>query len=143
MIVPSPWQRGQVCGIAKPPRLRAMDPRPSHSGHTLGVVPGLGAAAVTGVAGVGLVHRHARRDAVQRVVERDRDVHLQVVAALGRLAPPAAARGAAEETAEDVAEVAHVELRVALAEHARVEALVATGAGPESAGARARRPRAG
>ena len=79
----------------------------------------LGAAAMARVAGVRLLDRHARRDAVQRVVERDGDVHLQVGAALGRLLAAAAGPPApAEEAAEEVAQVAHVELGVALAEHA-------------------------
>ena len=69
---------------------------------------------------------------MQRILEGDADGHLQVGAALGRL-PAAAARGAPEQVREDVAEVAHLELSVALREDARVEPLGAALSGAEAA----------
>ena len=92
MIVPWPWQRGHGCDSANGPWLRATTPRPWHSGHTLGVVPGLAPLPWQVLAGVGLLDGTRTVDAVQRVVERHGDVGLQVVAALGAPAAAAAAR---------------------------------------------------
>src|SRR5206468_2490694 len=49
-----------------------------------------------------------RLHALQRVFERERDLHLDVVAALTALFGPAAAYAAAEHPAEDVAQVAQI-----------------------------------
>ena len=134
MTVPLPWQRGQGTRDANGPWFWASTPRPWHSGQILGEVPG--AAPEPWQVGQGpLLSTGTRTDgALERLVERDRDVGLQVGAALGAAAAAAAPPlgGAAEEVRQDVAEVAHLEGLAALAEHVRVEALKAAlpAAGP-------------
>src|SRR5207253_6622266 len=71
--------------------------------------PRLRAGAAADVAGALEAHGQRRLDALQRVLERERDLHLRVRAPLpARLLPPAtaAAGPAAEQPAEQVAEVA-------------------------------------
>ena len=110
-----PWQRGHGCCSAKSPCDVATTPEPSHCGHAIGAVPGRGTRAVARVAGELELHRHGRLRAVQRVLERDAHLDLDVVAALAALRLLLRAAPAVEEAAEDVAEVeiAEVERRAA------------------------------
>src|SRR5262249_1515989 len=69
-----------------------------------------GARAVTGVAGKLERDRHRRLQALERVLERDTNLDLDVRAALPALRLLAASAAAPEETAEDVAEIEVAEI---------------------------------
>src|SRR5580700_7610801 len=125
-------------GDREHPLARDLDPAPFTDGADLRRRTGLGARAVAGRAGV--VHRHGQRDlrAGDRLVEGDRDLRLEIAAALGTRAPatttpPSTATPAAatKQVGEDVAHVRGVEVEVAEA----AEAAAGTAAGGEGAGA--------
>ena len=110
MIVPLPRQRGHGCESAKKPWLSATTPRPPHCGQIFGAVPGFAPEpshvwqATSSATGIFV------STPVQRVLEREVDLHLDVGAAL-RAARAGRRRrsAAAEDPAEEVAEVAEVD----------------------------------
>ena len=81
-IVPMPRQFGHGCWSAKSPCEVATTPLPSHCGQRFGAVPGRRAGAVAGVAGELERDRHRRLQPLQRVLERDPHLDLDVGAAL-------------------------------------------------------------
>ena len=111
-------------------------PRPSQRGQTVGVVPGLAPVPwqVAQVACIGTCSGHLR--AGDRLVEGDRDLRLEVGAALGARASAAAPgrrrrRAPPNEVGEDVAHRGGVEVEVAEA----AEAAAGPAAGREGAAA--------
>ena len=105
--MPFPRQRGHGCESANRPWLSALTPRPWHSGHRIGAVPGLAPEpphsrqAVSSSTGIVVC------DALQGVLEREPHLDLDVAATLAALLLLLAPAGA-EEPAEDVAEIAEV-----------------------------------
>ena len=113
---PSPSQRGQVPVRTNCPKTLCETcwtrPAPLQTSQVTGAVPGRGAVAAARVAGLGDARRHADRDARCTPLRADLGARDDVAAARR----PAAAcllaeERLAEERAEDVGEVAEVEVR--------------------------------
>jgi hypothetical protein len=115
MIVPLPPHCEHGWEIENRPCPSASTPRPWHLGQISGAVPGLAPVP----------RRDGERDlrALDRLLEGDADLGLQVATLLGAFASPsgaAAGRGpAAEQVGEDVAEAAGERPRIEAAEAAR------------------------
>ena len=92
-IVPFPWQRGHGWENAKRPWESETTPRPAHCGQTTGEVPGSAPGSVADGAHAVHLDGDPHLHALQRVLERDADTRLQVVAArrptsFARRSPP-------------------------------------------------------
>ena len=93
ITVPEPWQFEHGWEIEKIPWLWASTPRPLQTGQTFGAVPGLAPDAVTGRARLRGRHRERHLGAVDRLVEAQRDLGLEVAAARLTRLPAAHAAG--------------------------------------------------
>ena len=100
MILPVPWQRGQVCCIGEKALLHAHLAVAAARGTRRRLRAGLGARAFAGFAFLHRRNADARFGSARRVFERD----LEVVAQIGAAKHRGARAPAAEDVAEDVAE---------------------------------------
>ncbi len=107
--MPFPRQRGHGWESANSPCASATTPRPPHCGTGLGRRPGLRSRSLARRARRLEADGNRRLDAAQRVLEREVELDLHVLAAPAALRlRPHAATPAAEDPAQQVAEIAEV-----------------------------------
>ena len=82
IILPLPWQRGQVCWIEKKPCCMRTWPWPWQVGQVCGLVPGLAPAAVAGLARLRGRDADLGLGAARGLLERDLEVVAQIRAAV-------------------------------------------------------------
>ena len=118
MILPSPWQRGQVETLTIWPsivrRVDRISPRPPHWSQIDRLGAGLGTAAGTRLAAAEDRELDLLLDAADGLLEGDPEVVAEVGAGEG-MTPPSPRLGATEERVEDVAEVAEPAAEAAVA----------------------------